>query len=112
MKNDSGFVPLGDKVLIKSDQQPDQNTGLIQIPDHVREKHLHGQMTGVLVAVGDGCARWWQEEWLAQKLPIPGERIVYARYAGLGFIGKDGAHYRALNARDVTGWAADGLKIE
>ena len=48
--------------------------------------------------MGDQCYKDVSEPWCKV-----GDKIIFAKYAGLLYLGKDGQNYRLINDSDVTG---------
>ena len=87
--------PLGDRVVIKAEDDLEQRTpsGLV-IPDTAKEKPQIGEA----IAVGPGALN---DE--GKRLPMDvsvGDRVLYSKYAGTE-IKLDGNEYLVLAARDV-----------
>ena len=95
-RNESGFQPIGDHVLIMPDQAFD--SGVIKLPDDVLEKIALAAVTGVIVALGDGAFFWNSDRtrpYEGEK-PKVGQRIYFERYAGQKAFGRDRKWYRCL----------------
>lgn len=97
VKNTSGIVPRGNKLLVKPVEIEEKTEGGILLPTQAVDREMMAQMYGVAIEIGPMC---WVDE------PEPrckvGERIIFARYAGDQFKGNDGITYRIMNARDVV----------
>jgi len=68
--------PLGDRVLLKPEDEEEQVKGGIIIPDTAKEKPQRGKV----VAVGDG-----KVDDSGKKIPLsvkPGDVVLYGKYAG------------------------------
>ena len=68
--------PLGDRVLLKPEDEEEQVKGGIIIPDTAKEKPQRGK----IVAVGDG-----KVDDSGKKIPLsvkPGDVVLYGKYAG------------------------------
>lgn len=99
--NNSGITPLDLRVLVKPDPVEDK-VGSIFIPESHKEREEHAQIKATLVAVGVNA---WAEakahpEFVA---PVPGTRVLIAKYGGILIDGADGEKYRIMNDADVTG---------
>ena len=95
--NKSGIHPQGHRLLIKP-LEIEQTTasGIILNTDSGNEKEQMGNTTGEVVEVGEGCfpdGKAWCKE---------GDRIVFAKYAGLLYMGKDRHQYRIINDDNVV----------
>ncbi len=99
MQNTSGFIPLGHRLLVKPDSVETKTaSGLVLVTETTGREEM-AQVKGTLIAAGDGC---WKDtptgDWAK-----PGDRIVFGKYSGLPWAGKDGEKYRILNDLDVVG---------
>ena len=68
--------PLGDRVLVKPEEEEEQVKGGIIIPDTAKEKPQRGKV----VAVGDG-----KTDDSGKKIALsvkPGDVVLYGKYAG------------------------------
>lgn len=104
-KNESGCVPLGDRVLVRPDIAMEKSSGGISIPEDVQERAQLGATTGVLVEVGDDAFVWSFDKtrhWTGYK-PVAGDRVYFDRYAGKVILGKDGVEYRLMDQASVGG---------
>ena len=97
--NASGLHPRGRAVLVKPYEPEKLGTGLIELPDSVKQsQHLVNQRA-VVIEVGPAA---WQDE--PQKRASPGEKVLFTRYAGFmaaGDVTKDGQIYRLVNDNDI-----------
>lgn len=82
--------PFGDRVLIKTVEQPQQTRGGIYLPDTSRESPGEG----VIVAIGEGSP-------LQEKLST-GDQILYQKFAGTEVKLEDGS-YILLGEADILG---------
>lgn len=79
--------PLGDRVLLKIEQEEEKTKGGLFIPETAQEK----TQSGVVVAVGD------DEETITVK---EGEKVMYDKYAGTT-LSVDGEDHLILRMDDV-----------
>lgn len=117
--NKSGIYPCGDRVLVKPDTLEEKTEGGIIIPATDRDRHQMAQATGVLVAMGpdvwthsietverliDGAWKEVERKRTGYSEPFAkvGDRVSFAKYAGLQVTGEDGESYRILNDEDIT----------
>jgi chaperonin GroES len=101
--NTSGFEPLDLRVLILPDPAEKVTAGGIIIPEVHAERKQMAMTFGTLVAVGENA---WEEAVSrspAFRRPMPGDRIVFAKYGGIEIKGRDGREYRLMNDEDVIG---------
>ena len=99
--NSSGIRPLDMRVLVLPDPVEEKTAGgIILIADHV-EKQKYATVKATLVAAGVNA---WAEAGAhpAFVAPIPGARVLIAKYGGVELKGDDGQDYRILNDVDVT----------
>ncbi len=100
MKNESGIFPTEYRVLVRPVEVTEKTKGGIIIPDETKERDQYAQMEGVLVAVSPLAFTY--DDWKGAQPPKPGDRILYAKYAGALVTGKDGKKYRICNDKDLT----------
>ncbi|KAJ1418788.1 GroES-like superfamily [Sesbania bispinosa] len=87
--------PLNDRVLIKVAEAEEKTAGGLLLTEATKEK----PSIGTVIAVGPGPL---DEEGNRKPLSIaPGNTVLYSKYAGNDFKGKDGSNYIALRASDV-----------
>jgi chaperonin GroES len=99
MQNDSGFIPLGHRLLVLPDPVEEKTASGIVLARETTGRDEMAQVRGTLVAVGTGCWKDTTEPNWAE----PGDRIVFGKYAGLMWVGNDGKKYRILNDLDIVG---------
>jgi co-chaperonin GroES (HSP10) len=127
--NNSGIFPSGDRVVVLPDEiKETTEESAIYIPDSVREKHMHAQSTGVLIAVGPDAwfhsvevverlidGQWKVTERRSKGYSEPfakiGDRVAFAKYGGLQVEGEDGINYRILNDEDITAKVSEGVSF-
>ena len=99
MSNESGINPVGWRVLIKPQEIKKVSKGGIILTTETSEaREQMGNTTGVVIAMGDQCFADEPEPWCSV-----GDKIIFAKYAGLLYLGKDGKQYRMVNDKDITG---------
>ncbi|TKY54394.1 20 kDa chaperonin [Spatholobus suberectus] len=87
--------PLNDRVLIKVAEAEEKTAGGLLLTEATKEK----PSIGTVIAVGPGPL---DVEGNRKSLSItPGNTVLYSKYAGNDFKGKDGSDYIALRASDV-----------
>lgn len=87
--------PLNDRVLIKVAEAEEKTAGGLLLTEATKDK----PSIGTVIAVGPGPV---DDEGNRKPLPIsPGNTVLYSKYAGNDFKGKDGSDYIALRASDV-----------
>lgn len=103
-QNNSGYHPIGDRILIKVDESAMMTSGGVHLPDEIVYKQSMAAETGVIVAIGDAAFHWTFDrtrEWHGRK-PQVGERVYVERYAGRLLKGNDGRMYRVMDDKCVA----------
>ncbi|KAK7304015.1 hypothetical protein RJT34_15001 [Clitoria ternatea] len=87
--------PLNDRVLIKIAEAEEKTSGGLLLTEATKEK----PSIGTVIAVGPGH---FDEEGNRKALSVtPGNTVLYSKYAGNDFKGKDGSNYITLRVSDV-----------
>ena len=110
-RNESGFDPLDDKVLVLMDEHAEVTVGGIVIPGTVQERQSAAGETGVVVALGPAAFVWNDEvtrKWEGRR-PEPGDRVYIERYAGQLLQGADGRVYRLMSQHCIGAVANSDL---
>lgn len=104
-KNLSGWKPVGDRVLVKSDKVAETNSGGIIIPDDMQSRMNMASTTGVVIELGDDAFKWNSDRTRPFEGSVPkvGQRIVHVKYAGVEIIGTDGEIYRMMDDKEIGG---------
>jgi len=97
MKNTSGIIPVGRKVLVKPDDVEEKTSGGLFLPDTVRDKERMAQVKATLIDAGGNAF-----EDLNDPLPEPGQRVYVAKYAGIRIDGEDGEWYQLIYDEDIA----------
>jgi chaperonin GroES len=100
--NASGVQPLDLRVVVMPDAVEQKSAGGIIIPDTTQDREKYATVKATLIAVGENA---WEEAAARSTLfhkPLPGARVMIAKYGGVLFKGPDGADYRILNDVDVV----------
>jgi co-chaperonin GroES (HSP10) len=70
--------------------------GIILQTEETSEREQMANTTGIVIAMGEECfekgSRWCEV----------GDKVIFAKYAGLLYTGKDGVSYRLINDEDIT----------
>lgn len=99
MSNDSGINPVGWRVLIKPQEVKEVSQGgIILTTEKSKEREQMANTTGIVVSMGDQCYADEPAPWCKV-----GDKVIFAKYAGLLYLGKDGQGYRMVNDKDITG---------
>ena len=122
--NSSGIEPIGRKILVKPDEfEQVSDGGIIVATDSDLDKYNQATSTGVVIAVGPdafthGTEHIYRVENGQLKLVekrvdgfgdskvAPGDRVIFAKFAGKGLPGADGEQYRIINDQDITAFAS------
>lgn len=99
--NTSGIVPTEFKVLILP-KEVEEKIGSIIVPDMKRDADKYATVEGTIVALSHLAFTYATEDEWDGKKPRPGQRIIYAKYAGIRHKGKDGKEYVLANDKDVV----------
>ena len=103
--NGSGITPLSDKVLVLVDEALEATRGGIIITDQAKGTQTLASTSGILVAVGPQAFVWDSDraaKWEGER-PAAGLRVLFQRYAGQEYTGKDGRLYRLIQDRQIGG---------
>lgn len=98
MINTSGVHPRGRAILV-SPYEPELTTGVIVLPESVRDGIRTIEQRAVVVEVGPEA---WKEE--SQPRAIPGDRVLISAFSGFmagDRVTKDKQQYRIVNDRDI-----------
>ena len=111
--NDTGIIPTEFKVLVLPDESETElrarRAGLM-VPQDAADHYRHAAVTGRIVDISPAAFSYhdWPE---GVRLPTIGDRVVYARYAGMRVNGRpkvgekgqtEQKEYRLLNDKDVA----------
>src|SRR5262245_15035043 len=99
--------PLGDCALIQPDSAAKEvgASGLIEIPEEIRDRYSKASETGLVIAVGEGAFAWTSDrtrQWTGYK-PKVGDRVWYKRYSGVAIKGYDGVIYTLMTDHCIGG---------
>lgn len=93
-----GIKPAGHRLLLLPDEEVESlGSGLIEIPESVKERYHLVQTKGKLVAIGSTA---W-EQFGTTAWAAVGDTVMFAKYAGLVVKGLDGKQYRIINDEDL-----------
>lgn len=104
--NTSGCQPVGDHVLVLTDEAASK-IGSIHLPEQLSERQSLASESGVIVAIGDGAFRWNADRShaFAGTKPEVGQRVFFARYSGQVLKGLDEVMYRLMSDSCIGGVA-------
>ena len=98
--NPASLVPLEFRVIVKVGKIEEKIGNLI-LPDSVRDKDVHHQCEAVFIRGADLAFTDASGHKLPRS-PQAGEKVVFAKYAGLPFKDKDNNLYRIANDKDIA----------
>jgi chaperonin GroES len=99
MSNVSGINPVGNRILLLPiEVQQKSASGIIIATEETSAREQMANTTGIVVAMGDQCFADEPAPWCKV-----GDKVIFAKYAGLLYLGKDGNSYRMVNDKDITG---------
>lgn len=102
MTNPSGITPTEFKVLVRPDPVEEVTKGGILLPDQKKDADKFATTDGTIVALSHLAFTYATDaEWDGHK-PAPGQRCVFARYAGLRRKGVDGVEYLLINDKEIV----------
>lgn len=98
--NPSGIQPTEFKVLIEP-KPVEEKIGSIIIPDQKKEHDKYATTEGRIVAISHLAFTYATAEEWGDKRPKAGDRVLYAKYAGVHVKGRDGKEYLLVNDKDI-----------
>jgi len=96
--NQSGIIPTGGHLLVMPDKVEEMTAGGIYLPKTAQDKEQMAATVGTLVAVGSGA---WADIDDGSHWAAVGDKVSYARYAGVSMTGQDKESYVLINDNDV-----------
>lgn len=99
--NPSGINPTEFNVLVRPSEIEEKTSGGIIIPISEAEKLHNAGTDGVVIAVSPlafGYERWPDGTYP----PAAGDRVMFAKYAGMRRKGKDGVMYVVMKDKDIA----------
>ena len=102
-QNESGVYPTEYKALVKPIKVEETTKGGIILPDEHKDRQQFAQMEGVLIAIAPLAFTYADKsDWGDAEKPKPGDKVLFAKFAGANIKGRDGADYRIINDRDIS----------
>ena len=102
MVNESGIHPKGYRILIRTQEIAEQSKGGIIISHGTnKEREEMANTTGEVIEVGGECNNW----------VAAGDKVVFAKYSGLVYVGKDQRKYRIINDEDIVATLDADVKL-
>lgn len=105
MINTSGLKPVEYKVLVKPDDTPRRTSAGLFLPDTVHARDILAQVKGVVVAVGGNAFEDWKG-----TVPEVGERVYFAKYAGMQYSNDDDEFFQLISDKDIVAVIATDCK--
>ena len=102
--NSSGIHPTENKVLVLPSAVEEKTAGGVFIPTQAQEKDKFAMQEGRLVAVAPLAFNYASKtEWSDSggEPPKPGQKVLFAKYAGHRRTGKDGVEYLLLSDKEI-----------
>lgn len=99
--NKSGIEPLDVRVLVMPDPVVEKTAGGILLPEQFKEQEKFATVKATLVATGANAFSEASHN-PEFRAPVPGDRVMIAKYGGVNIKGSDGQEYRLLNDVDVV----------
>ena len=96
--NQSGILPTGGHLLVLPTKVEERTDGGIYLPKTVQDTEQQAATEGTLIAVGPSA---WKDLDDGSPWAKVGDKINYARYAGVVMQGADGVEYTLINDNDV-----------
>ncbi len=107
MSNPSGINPKGYRILLRPKEVARQSAGGIILNTEAQsEREQMANTIGIVVDMGDNCFIEQPTPWC--KI---GDKVAFAKYAGLLYTGKDGINYRMINDGDITATLDDDVVL-
>lgn len=104
--NATGIHPTEFKVLILPNKV-EEKIGSLYVPESTKETEKFATIEGRIIAVSRLAFTYaTAEEWGDAK-PQPGNRVIFAKYAGVRHKAKDGQEYLLVNDKDCLAILAD-----
>lgn len=105
--NTTGITPTEYKVLVLPDPVEEKTKGGIILADMTKDHDKYSTTKGTLIEASHLAFTYaTDEEWAGHK-PKPGDRVLFARHAGVRHTAKDGREFLLLNDKDVVALIKD-----
>lgn len=107
MSNVSGIYPKGWRVLVLPEEIEEKTeSGIIISHGTLKDREEMANTTGVVIAVGDACWPDSSEPWAKE-----GDKVVFGKFSGLLYVGKDEKKYRIINDVDIVAVLDEDVSI-
>ena len=108
--NSSGIYPTEYKVLIEPKPVEERSAGGVLFADMTKDSEKYAQVEGTVITASPLAFTYaTAAEWKAAgaQPPKPGDRVLYAKFAGVRVKGRDGKEYLLVNDKDLTATVKD-----
>lgn len=107
IENNSGIHPQGNRILIRPLEVEEKTaSGIIVSTSTMKEREDMANTTGEVIEMGKEVFMDCLTPWCK-----PGDRVVFAKYAGLLYLGKDGCKYRLINDDNIVATLDGDVKL-
>ena len=110
IENTSGIMPTEYKVMILPKEVEEVTKGGIILATQTTQSEKYATIEGTIVAKSPLAFTYAKdEEWAAANAvpPAVGQRVIFAKYAGVRHKAKDGKEYLLVNDKDVVATIED-----
>lgn len=97
-KDTSGIIPTGGHILVLPDPTERKTAAGLIIPDTVADKEQAAATSGKVISIGPSA---WADLDDGKPWAELGDRVSYARYAGVVMSGNDEVDYVLINDNDI-----------
>ena len=101
-RNRAGIYPTEFKVLILPDAVEEVTKGGIIRPTMTTDTEKYATIEGRIIAVSHLAFTYATDEEWGDAKPQPGNRVIFAKYAGVRHKAKDGQEYLLVNDKDIV----------
>lgn len=103
-ENTSGIRVFGKNLLVRMDACSPKSAGGVMLPEDLVDRMTEASESGCIFAIGPAAFRLFDDghRWEGDK-PTVGERVYVEKYAGVKARGADGALYRIMDERCISG---------
>lgn len=105
--NTSGITPTEYKVLVEPKEVETVTKGGIILADQTATAEKHATIEGTIIDVSHLAFTYATDEEWSGKKPHAGQRVIFAKYAGVRHKAKDGKEYLLINDKDVVAVVQD-----
>lgn len=102
-KNESGWRPIWDRVLLLPKEVEAKTAGGLIIPDATKDRDQFAQQEGEVIAIGPSAFVY---DWPADRrdeAPKVGDTVFFSRYQGEKFTGTNGKEYWIIKDTSIAG---------